>query len=207
MSAYATAEQLLKDAYPRILRASFLMALLIHAAAFVAVPKLSIAPYRLLEEGPPPLRPLSIAIEAPRRTKEVPKPPKVRAFEPAEDADTNATIDATVVDFEDFGRQPAEERVRPDTFHAFDEPPVIVRRVDPVYPSLAREAELEGSVGLLIVIDELGNVERAEIVVSVPGLDEAAVEAVLKWKFEPARQRNIPVRVRVYQTVRFQLRG
>jgi outer membrane biosynthesis protein TonB len=41
----------------------------------------------------------------------------------------------------------------------------------------------------------------------VPGLDEAAKAAVLRWKFEPARQRDIPVRVRVFQVVRFRLRG
>ena len=207
MSTCATAEQLLKDAHPRILRTALLIAVLVHAAAFVAVPKFSIAPYRLAQEGPPPIEPLNIVIERPRRTEEARKPPQVEAFEPTETADQDATIGPTTIDLDDLEMPLVEERSRPDTFEVFDEPPVAVLKVDPVYPDLARQAELEGSVGLLIVIDELGNVERAEVVTSVPGLDEAAVQAVLRWKFEPARQRNIPVRVRVYQTVRFQLRG
>ena len=207
MSTCATAEQLLKDAYPRILRTALACALLIHVAAFVAVPSLEFAPYSLNEERPPPLRPVDIAIVQPERVKEVPKPLEVRAFEPSDEADEDATIDATDLDSVEPVVPVLRERKRPEPATSFEVPPVLVHRVDPVYPDLARLAELEGSVGLLIVIDERGLVESAEVISSVSGLDEAAVAAILQWRFEPARQRNVPVRVRVFQTVRFQLRG
>jgi protein TonB len=207
MSTCATAEQLLKDAYPRILRMALLGAMLVHIVAFVAVPNLDFAPYRLEQEGPPPLRPLNIAIEPPKLTEEVRKPPPVREFEPSEEADAEAAIDATVPDLEDLLAPVFEERARPEPLTSFEVPPVLRRRVDPVYPALARQAELEGTVGLLIVVDGSGSVESAEVVSSIPGLDEAAVAAVLQWEFEPARQRDVPVRVRIFQTVRFQLRG
>lgn len=207
MSVCATAEQALKDSQPRILRIALLCALLIHAVAFVAMPKLDVAPYRLSDEGPPPIRPENIAFEVPEPEEEVPKPRKVQEFQPVQDAEPNATIGSTAIEREDFESRVFEERTRLDVFHPFDVAPKLVLQVAPVYPDLARQAELEGTVGLLIVVDEMGRVERAEVVQSVPGLDEAAVAAVLRWKFEPARQRDVPVRVRVFQVVRFRLRG
>ena len=207
MSTCATAEQLLKDAHPRILRIALLLAVLIHIVAFVATPRLDIAPYRLPDNGTPPVKPMNIAWDIPELEEEVRKPKQVQDFQPSDEADPDATIVSTKVDFEDTPFHVFKEPVRRDVFHAFDVAPKVVRRVEPVYPDLARQSELEGSVGLLIVVDELGNVERAEVVISVPGLDEAAREAILKWKFEPARQRDIPVRVRVLQMVSFRLRG
>jgi protein TonB len=207
MSTCATAEQALKDSRPRILRLAFVSALLIHAIAFVAVPNLEFAPYSLNDNGPPPIEPLNIMIEAPRKVEEVRKPVVGRAFEATPDADEDATIGPTRIDFEDLTRPVVEEQQRSEPLTSFEVPPVLSYRVDPVYPDLARQAELEGIVGLMIVIDEHGSVESAKVVASVPGLDEAAIAAVLQWKFEPARQRNVPVRVRVFQTVRFQLRG
>jgi len=186
MSPCATAEQALHDAHPRTLRTAVAIAILVHAVAFVAVPDMTFEPYSMAEEGPPPLRPVEFVIEPPPRLEEVRKPPVVREFEPVDDGDAEETIDGFV--HEDlvnpvplFG-----EKVRRDTFRSFDVPPVLVHRVEPSYPDLARQAELEGEVGLLVVVSESGGVERAQVVRSVPGLDAAAVEAVLRWEFEPA---------------------
>ncbi len=207
MSACAAAEQALKDSQPRILRMALLCAVLIHVVAFIATPKLDIAPYRLADEGPPPKAPGIIVFDVPEPAEETPKPPQVREFRPSADAGADSTIVSTELDHEALSFPVFEERARQDTFQSFDVAPRVVLQVDPVYPDLARQAELEGLVGLLIVVDETGNVERADVVQSVPGLDEAAVAAVLGWKFAPARQRDIPVRVRVFQVVRFRLRG
>jgi protein TonB len=207
MAACATAEEALRDAQPRILRSAVLLAVLVHAVALVAIPGLRVEPYRLNEEPRPPLRPMNIAIEIPRPEKEVRKPEVVREFEPTDEVDPDATIGPTDYDPAGMSFPIFEEKARRDTFVAFDDPPVLVRRVEPIYPDLARQAELEGTVGLMIVVNELGEVERAEVVRSVPGLDEAAASAVLQWRFEPARQRDVPVRVKVYQAVSFRLRG
>jgi periplasmic protein TonB len=207
MATCATAEQALRNAQPRVLRNAVILAVFVHALAFAVLPGLTVEPFELEENAPPPIAPVNIAIVAPRPEKEVRKPEIVPEFEPTDEADADATIGPTDYEPLDTSYPIFEENARRDTFVAFDDPPVLVRRVEPVYPELARQAELEGTVGLLIVVNERGDVERAEVVRSIPGLDEAAVTAVLQWKFEPARQRDMPVRVRVFQPVSFRLRG
>ena len=74
------------------------------------------------------------------------------------------------------------------------------------YPALARQAGLEGMVVVYVIIDETGKPVSARVVKSVAEvLDKAALEAVLKQRFEPGRQRNRPVRVQMAIPVRFQL--
>ncbi len=77
---------------------------------------------------------------------------------------------------------------------------------DLVYPKLAQQAGLEGMVVVKVLIDETGKPSNAQVVKSVHEvLDKAAIEAVLKQRFEPGRQRNRAVRVEMAIPVRFQL--
>jgi TonB family protein len=207
MSRCATAERALHEAQPRTLLVAVVLAVVLHAVAFVAVPDLSFEPYVLIDAPPPPPRQIDFVLAPLEKKQEVRKPPAVRDFVPVESADENETIDSTVLVPIDEMVSIIQDDARPDSFVVFDDPPVLVMSVEPDYPELARQAELEGEVGLLIVVDETGRVERAKVVRSVHGLDEAAVAAVLQWRFEPARQRDVPVRVQVFQTVRFRLRG
>ena len=79
-------------------------------------------------------------------------------------------------------------------------------RIDFFQVELARQAGLEGMVVVNVIIDETGKPESARVVRSVAEvLDKAAVEAVMKQRFEPGRQRNRPVRVEMAIPVRFQL--
>ena len=206
MSAWLTAEQMLKDEHPRILRTAVLLALLIHAVAFVATPSFTVEPYKLREDGPPPITPVVVSWERSEPPPPAPKPPAVREFEPSMDAAEDATIGDT--SFDPLGAAPVAPvpRGTPRVLDVFEVPPKLVLRIRPVYPELAKQAELEGVVGLLIVVDEAGNVVSADVVRSVPGLDRAAIEAILQWKYEPALQRDVPVRVRIFQSVRFRLR-
>ena len=74
------------------------------------------------------------------------------------------------------------------------------------YPQLARQAGLEGMVVVKVLIDQTGTPSNPQVVKSVHEvLDNAAIEAVLKQRFEPGRQRNRPVRVEMAIPVRFQL--
>ena len=76
------------------------------------------------------------------------------------------------------------------------------------YPRLAQRAGLEGTVVVIVVIEKDGKPSNARIAKSVVEvLDEAAVEAVLKQRFEPAMQRNRPVRVEMAIPVHFRLTG
>jgi protein TonB len=70
--------------------------------------------------------------------------------------------------------------------------PGILSKVDPVYPSTARQAGLEGTVVLRIQILANGRPGEIDVARSAghPALDEAAVTAVQKWRFVPAKDRT-----------------
>jgi TonB family protein len=82
-------------------------------------------------------------------------------------------------------------------------PPKLIMYVEPVHPPEARKAGLEGLVILEVRTDEKGGVVAARVLRSVPALDQAAIDAVKQWKFEPlivggkARQAVFTVGVRV----------
>jgi TonB family protein len=100
------------------------------------------------------------------------------------------------------------EGTQPLPADAVVRPAVVLSRVMPTYPPLARARGLEGHVILTAVVDQQGRVEEAITVTqSMPLLDAAAVEALRQWRFEPGRDRDgTPVRVRIEMPIRFQLR-
>jgi TonB family protein len=65
------------------------------------------------------------------------------------------------------------------------QPPKLVKMVEPVYPEIARQAQVEGVVILEATTDEDGNVAAVRILRSIPLLDQPAIEAVRQWKYEP----------------------
>lgn len=85
-------------------------------------------------------------------------------------------------------------------------PPVAVNRVQPVYPEIARRSRTEGIVVVEAIIDRDGNVTDARVLKGLPfGLDQAALDAVKKWKFKPGTLNGRPVPVIFTLTVRFQV--
>ncbi|MFZ0293900.1 MAG: energy transducer TonB [Candidatus Sulfotelmatobacter sp.] len=66
----------------------------------------------------------------------------------------------------------------------------IVRRaknkVQPEYPELARKMNITGTVKVQVVVSPNGTVKEAKVVGGHPVLAGAALEAVRKWRFEPA---------------------
>ena len=66
----------------------------------------------------------------------------------------------------------------------------VVRRaktkVQPVYPDLARRMNITGTVKVQVVVAPNGTVKDAKVVGGHPVLANAALEAVRKWRFEPA---------------------
>ncbi len=89
---------------------------------------------------------------------------------------------------------------------AVDSAPSIVRKVDPEYSEKARKAKLNGTVLLRIVIDTNGKVARTAVVRGLGmGLDQKAIEAVLRWKFQPALKNGTPVAVIAMVEVNFHL--
>ena len=75
--------------------------------------------------------------------------------------------------------------------------------VEPVYPEIARRAGVSGVVILEAVIDPNGNVTDINVLRSIPLLDEAAMDAVRQWKYEPTLLNGVPVPIVMTVTVRF----
>jgi protein TonB len=201
-----TAEQEFKNKYPKIFRYSVLGAIVVHALAFLLMPEWQPKPYQLRERQVLEAINIPDQISIPPPPKEEAKPVVPTEIEPSEDADAAETIASTELDVEAPPELPPPV-ARAEFFTAFDEPPQVIVQIPPEYPDMARMAELEGVVMVQIGVNEFGDVVEANVVQGIEGLNQAAVEAVYKWKFRPAKQRDIPVPVRIVVPIRFTLRG
>ena len=84
-------------------------------------------------------------------------------------------------------------------------PPVKIRHVAPVYPTLALQARLQAIVILEAVIADDGAVDAVKVLRGHPLLDQAAVDAVRQWRFTPTLLNGQPVPVVMTVTVAFRL--
>jgi|SRR6185503_1848187 len=85
--------------------------------------------------------------------------------------------------------------------------PKKVKHVNPRYPPDAQRDKISGFVILEAVIDRQGKVKDLRILRSIPGLDQAAYEAVSKWEYTPTLVAGVPVEVVMTVTVTFTLSG
>jgi TonB family protein len=87
-----------------------------------------------------------------------------------------------------------------------DQNPSVLRRFKPKYPEAARRANRETVVFVEFTVDVNG--KAIDIKVADPkgfGFDEAAIEAIKKWRFTPAKKDGVSVPKRVRQPIRFNL--
>lgn len=85
-------------------------------------------------------------------------------------------------------------------------PPKVISRVEPVYPEVAKKSGISGVVILELTIKEDGSVSDVRVLKPLPlGLDQAAVDAVRQWRFEPATKEGKPVEVAFNITINFKL--
>jgi protein TonB len=71
----------------------------------------------------------------------------------------------------------------------------LVNRVQPIYPPLARQTRISGTVKLHALIDMDGNVLELEVVSGHPLLIQSAMDAVKQWKYQPTLVNGQPARV------------
>jgi TonB family protein len=97
--------------------------------------------------------------------------------------------------------------VFPDFAMTFTSPPVLTRRVTPTYPNLAREAGIEGTVLIKVVVSPDGKVLGALIVNSdvTSTMENEAVRAAKLCEFKPARNGNLNVAATVIIPFDFRL--
>jgi protein TonB len=74
-----------------------------------------------------------------------------------------------------------------------DQYPRPLKITRPQYPQEAFIKKIEGVVELSILIDATGRVVHARVVKSIPLLDQAAIQTVYQWQFQPAMKKGRPV--------------
>lgn len=82
----------------------------------------------------------------------------------------------------------------------------ILRQVDPIYPTLARFAHVQGTVVLAMTIDERGHPTEVQVLEGHSALRDEAVRAARLWRFEPASQDGRPVAASFHLTLKFTLK-
>jgi protein TonB len=83
--------------------------------------------------------------------------------------------------------------------------PTRIRNVQPIYPQIARSARVQGVVIIEATIDPGGKVRDTRLLRSIPLLDQAALDAVRKWEYEPTLLNGVAVPVIMTVTVNFTL--
>ncbi|MEE2023089.1 energy transducer TonB [Alkalimonas mucilaginosa] len=111
--------------------------------------------------------------------------------------------------------QPLEPVAQPQEPAPPASAPVTAPRADashlnnpaPAYPMLSRRLREQGTVLLELLIEADGQISELAVLQSsgFPRLDQAALEAVKQWRFEPARQGDTAIAYRYQQPITFQL--
>jgi protein TonB len=84
---------------------------------------------------------------------------------------------------------------------------LLVHKVQPQYPPLARQARIQGVVVLQALIGKDGNIQNLHVVSGHPMLTNAALEAVKEWRYKPYYLNGEPVEVETTINVNFTLSG
>ena len=85
-------------------------------------------------------------------------------------------------------------------------PPKLIKEVAPIYPKVARQARVEGTIVLGVKTDISGRVTEVKVLRSIPLLDQAAVDAVRQWIYEPFILKEEPSPVVFSLTITFKLK-
>jgi protein TonB len=198
----------LRTSHEKYLFTAFLIAIVMHAVAFALWPEYVPRAYRLSEVKVP------ILVDLPTPDIDIPpKPPPVEPprvpldIEPSDDPDADDTIEPTVFSPGDpLPEPPDESAMLQRHFWHFEQPPELVKATPPGYPDLARKAGVEGTVVVLLVVDETGRVRDAWIGNSDAEIfNKPALEAAYGYVFEPALQNERPVKATISLTFRFSL--
>jgi len=207
------AEANLKLKYKKVIELSMILSLVIMLLVFQTLRAIS------LDEAESKTVDIEIEvtdIPPTEQFKRPPPPPKPSIPIPTESEDVpeDLTIDETALDLSDIPPPPPPPDEEGDMiFVAFDEPPTPIGGFMAIqkalkYPEIARKAGIEGRVTVHVLVSEKGEVVRTKILQSLghTGCDQAAVNAIKGVKWNPAMQRDKPVKVWVAIPVIFRLK-
>lgn len=83
--------------------------------------------------------------------------------------------------------------------------PRILSSSQPIYPTIAKQAHIQGDVVIKTTIDQRGNVTHMEVVSGPAMLRGAAMEALKRWKYAPSMLNGEPISVEMLVTLKFRM--
>lgn len=83
------------------------------------------------------------------------------------------------------------------------QPPRLVSSVLPVYPSIAQQANVVGTVVIDTTIDKTGHVSKMRVISGPELLRGAALSALRQWKYEPSRLNGEPISIQMVVSIQF----
>jgi protein TonB len=203
--------------YKKVFEISLILSLAVLIVAFKFFPQLDNKGVKL--EGPQELFNVE-NIEQTKQENRPPPPPKppIPIEAPSADVLEDIEIGSTEIDLSQEMQAPPPPKEdkkiveeEPTYFVAVEEMPEPIGGIGEIqkkiiYPEIAKRAGVEGKVYVLAFVDETGTVTNAKIIKGIgAGCDEAALNAVLKTKFKPGKQRGKAVKVQVSIPVVFKL--
>lgn len=84
---------------------------------------------------------------------------------------------------------------------------LLIKKVQPLYPPLARQARIQGTVILHAEISKEGTIQNLQLISGHAMLAPAAIEAVKQWRYKPYLLNGEPVAVETEVQVNFSLSG
>jgi protein TonB len=84
---------------------------------------------------------------------------------------------------------------------------LLIKKVTPTYPQLAKQARIQGQVVLQAEISKEGTIQNLQLISGHPMLAPAAIEAVRQWRYKPYLLNGEPVAVETQVVVNFSLSG
>ena len=201
----------LKAIYPKVMRRSTSLTLFLMVGLAILFPDMKI-------ESKSTKRSIEVvkAVEIPV-THQKKRPPLERPKVPIETEDEEVPDDVTIADTElDFDAPVVDipPPMRADDveveeeileFWTVEQKPKLIKSVNPVYPEMARRAGLQGQVLVAFIVTREGRVVEPQVLKGPEIFRAAALEAVRQFLFEPARQNDRGVAVRMTIPIRFSL--
>jgi protein TonB len=83
------------------------------------------------------------------------------------------------------------------------QPPRLVSSVLPVYPPIAQQAGVKGTVVIDTTIDQNGNVTKTRVISGPELLRGAALSALRQWKYEPSKLNGEAISVEMIVSIQF----
>ncbi len=203
---YKEPEADLKNKYPRWFELSLVIALFVLIVLFYAFKDFH-ASYKLQKKVDIKIESIDIPKTEQLQKPPPPSRPAIPIESESEDIPEEQTIAETEINFNQQIQElppPPEEEEPIVPFAALSEKPEVIKRVEPVYPELAKKAGIEGRVIVKVLINTKGDVEKVEVIKGHPMLEEAAVAAAKQFKFKPGKQRDRYVKV--WMTIPFNFR-